>query len=68
MVGRFSDAVLDGVQLNRIVVPVHPNAAATIYAEYAARLASAPNNVTALTGAGFARWWFFDYGCDSHSG
>jgi tetratricopeptide (TPR) repeat protein len=61
MVGRFSDAVLDGVQLNRIVVPVHPDAAATIYAEYAARLASAPNNTAALTGLGFARWWFFDY-------
>ncbi len=61
MVGRFSDAVLDGVQLNRIVVPVHPDAAATIYAEYAARLASAPNDIVALTGLGFARWWFFDY-------
>jgi hypothetical protein len=61
MVGRFSDAVLDGVQLNRIVVPVHPDAAATIYAEYSARLASAPNNLVALTGLGFARWWFFDY-------
>ena len=61
LIGRYSDAVLDGVQLNRIVVPVHPDAAATIYAEYAARLASAPNNIAALTGLGFARWWFFDY-------
>lgn len=61
LIGRYSDAVLDGVQLNRIVVPIHPEAAATIYAEYAARLATAPNNIAALTGLGFARWWFFDY-------
>ena len=61
LIGRYSDAVLDGVQLNRIVVPLHPDAATTIYAEYAARLASAPNSIAALTGLGFARWWFFDY-------
>lgn len=61
LIGRYSDAVLDGVQLNRIVVPVHPDAAATIYAGYATRLASAPSNIAGLTGLGFARWWFFDY-------
>src|SRR5262245_1775536 len=48
LIGRYSDAILDAVQLNRVVVPVHPDAASIFYAEYSARLASAPNNVPAL--------------------
>ena len=30
-------------------------------ASYAARLDTAPNDIPALTGATFARWWYFDY-------
>jgi len=40
---------------------VHPDANSTILAGYSARLAKAPDDVPALTGASFARWWFFDY-------
>jgi hypothetical protein len=35
-------------------------------AGYAARLAAAPNDIPALTGASFARWWFFDYPAAIH--
>jgi hypothetical protein len=44
-----------------VVTPVHPDAQATILASYAARLETAPNDTIALTGASFARWWYFDY-------
>lgn len=61
LLGKYSDAVLDYVRVNAFVVPVHPDAAQIIYAEYNARLDVAPNDTRALTGASFAHWWFFDY-------
>lgn len=61
LLGRYSDAVLDYQRVNAVVVPAHPDANATILAGYADRLAVAPNDVRALTGLSFARWWFFDY-------
>lgn len=48
------------------VLPVHPDAASTILAGYAARLAADPENIPALTGASFARWWLFDYAGATH--
>ena len=59
--GRYSDAVRDYTRVTAFVEPVHPDARLTIYAGYAARLAVAPDSVPALTGASFARWWYFDY-------
>jgi tetratricopeptide (TPR) repeat protein len=61
LLGRFSDAVRDYARVTAFVEPVHPDAKLIIYAGYADRLAVAPNNVPALTGASFARWYFFDY-------
>ena len=61
LLGRYSDAVLDYTRVTARVQPVHPDAETTILDGYAARLAMAPNDVPALTGASFARWWFFDY-------
>ena len=61
LLGRYSDAVRDYTRVTALVEPVHPDAGQTIYAGYAARLAVAPNNIPALTGASFARWWYFDY-------
>ena len=61
MLGRFSDAVRDYTRVFAVVEPVHPDARVTIYDGYAARLAVAPDNVPALTGASFARWSYFDY-------
>lgn len=58
---RYSDAVRDYQKVVAFVLPVHPDAKHTIIAGYSARLASSPNNVKALTGLSFARWWFFDY-------
>lgn len=58
---RFSDAVRDYARLTANVEPVHPDAQSIILAGYDARLAVAPNDVRALTGASFARWWYFDY-------
>jgi tetratricopeptide (TPR) repeat protein len=61
LLGRYADAVSDGVHFNAIVVPAHPNAQKSIVASYSDRLAGAPTDIPALTGATFARWWFFDY-------
>jgi tetratricopeptide (TPR) repeat protein len=61
LLGEFSNAVRDYARLTAFVLPVHPDAQNTILAGYSARLAIAPDNIQALTGASFALWWFFDY-------
>ena len=61
LLGRFSDAVHDYTRVTAFVLPVHSDATATIEAGYADRLATAPHDIPALTGASFARWWFFQY-------
>ena len=59
--GRYSDAYADYARITALVMPVHPDAEYTILAGYDARLAAHPQSIPALTGAGFARWVFFDY-------
>jgi tetratricopeptide (TPR) repeat protein len=66
MLGRFSDAVLDYVQVMAYVVPVHPDAEQTILAGYDARLDVTPDAILALMGKSFAHWWFFDYPAAMH--
>lgn len=66
LLGRYSDAVRDYARVTAFVLPVHPDAGATIAGGYAARLAAAPNDLPALTGASFASWWFFDYPAAIH--
>jgi tetratricopeptide (TPR) repeat protein len=61
LLGRYSDALRDLARVTAYVVPVHPDAAATIHAGYKARLDADPQNVAALTGAIFARWWSYQY-------
>jgi tetratricopeptide (TPR) repeat protein len=61
LIGRYSDAVRDYQRVIAFVLPVHPDAKETILAGYAARLAIAPDNIPALTGASATHWWFFDY-------
>ncbi|HEY3485753.1 MAG TPA: tetratricopeptide repeat protein, partial [Ilumatobacteraceae bacterium] len=61
LLGRFADAHADYIRLSAIVEPVHPDASTTILGGYDARLAADPRSISALTGAGFARWYFFDY-------
>ena len=61
LLGRYSDAVRDYARVTAFVLPVHPDAENIILSGYAARLSAAPNDIPALTGASFARWWFFDY-------
>lgn len=61
LLGRYSDAYRDYSRITAFVVPVQPDAAALIHASYADRLAADPDNVPALTGASFARWWDFQY-------
>ena len=61
LLGRYSDALRDLAHVTAYVVPVHPDAPAIIHAGYAARLAADPENITALTGAMFARWWSYEY-------
>ena len=58
---RYSDAVLDYQKVVAFVLPVHPDAKDTIINGYSARLANSPQDIKALTGLSFARWWFFDY-------
>lgn len=66
LLGRYSDAVRDYTRVNAFVVPVHPDTESIVYSGYDARLAAAPTDIPALTGASFARWWFFDYGYAIH--
>jgi tetratricopeptide (TPR) repeat protein len=61
LLGRYSDGVTDYQRVMAFVVPVDPGAEATILNGYAARLASNPTDVRALTGMSFAQWWFFHY-------
>jgi hypothetical protein len=61
LLGRYSDAVRDEQNIVAFVQPVHPDAKSTILAHYSARLANSPNDIKALTGLSFSRWWFFDY-------
>lgn len=61
LLGEYANAVRDYTRVTALVQPVHPDAEDIIMAGYAARLASAPDNIPALTGESFARWWFFDY-------
>jgi len=66
LLGRYSDAVRDYTRVTARVLPVHRDAESIILDGYADRLAAAPQSVPALTGAGFARWWFFDYTLSIH--
>jgi tetratricopeptide (TPR) repeat protein len=61
LLGQYSNSVRDYARVTAAVTPVHPDAQTTILAGYAARLELAPNSIPALTGASFARWWYFDY-------
>ena len=61
LLGRYSDAFADYARVTAYVLPVHPDAARTILAGYAERLAIAPDDIPALTGASFALWWDFQY-------
>jgi len=61
MLGQYSDALHDFTRVTALVISVHPDAESIIMAGYSARLASAPDNIPALTGEGFAHWYFFEY-------
>jgi hypothetical protein len=61
LLGLYSDAVRDYARVTAFVEPLHPDAASIIFAGYDARLAADPDDVAALTGSSFARWWFFAY-------
>jgi tetratricopeptide (TPR) repeat protein len=61
LLGRYSDALRDYARVTAVVEPVHPDAHEIIRAGYADRLAVAPHDIPALTGASFERWANFDY-------
>lgn len=52
LLDRYADAMRDHA---RLAAPQE------FLDHYAARLAAAPANIPALTGASFARWWYFQY-------
>src|SRR5262249_50826715 len=66
LLGRFADAAGDHARITAIVLPVHPDAHTTILDGYSARLTASPDDIAALTGASFARWWFFQYASALH--
>jgi tetratricopeptide (TPR) repeat protein len=61
LLGRYADAFRDYTRITAFVEPLQPAALTTIHADYGDRLAVAPSDVPALTGASFARWYDFDY-------
>jgi len=66
LLGQYSNALGDNARITAFVLPVHPDAKNTIFAGYADRLAVAPQDIPALTGASFARWTSFDYASAIH--
>jgi len=66
LLGRYSDAVRDYQRVMAFVLPVHPEAEAMIMAGYDARLAAAPDDFRALTGASSTLWWFYHYASAIH--
>lgn len=66
MLGEFSNAARDHARITAAVMPVHPDVHKTIIDGYTTRLNANPDNLPALTGASFARWWFFDYAQSLH--
>jgi tetratricopeptide (TPR) repeat protein len=66
LLGQYSNALADNARIIAFVIPVHPDAKTTIFAGYADRLAVAPDNMPALTGASFSRWTSFDYASAIH--
>ena len=61
LLGRYSDALADHARVTAKVLPVHPDAEQIILDGYAARLAVAPNDITALMGASFTHWADYEY-------
>jgi len=61
LLGRYSDAVRDSALVTARVLPNEPDAWSAVLEGYAARLKAAPDDVPALTGASYARWWLFEY-------
>ena len=66
LLGLYSDAMRDYGRVTVRVLPLDPQAASTLLAGYEARLAADPEDIPALTGASFARWWLFDYAQATH--
>ena len=61
LLGQYSNALADYARITAVVLPVHPDGITTIFKGYTDRLAVAPQDIPALTGASFARWANFDY-------
>ena len=61
LLGRYAEAFADYARITAVVEPVHANALQTVLAGYDDRLAQAPDDLAALTGASFARWVDFQY-------
>ena len=61
LLGRYADALTTYSRVTAVVLPVHPDAAATILAGYDARLTASPTDRVALTGASFVHWWLYEY-------
>src|SRR5262249_345273 len=66
LIGQYSNALGDNARITALVLPVHPDAKNTMFAGYADRLAVAPQDIPAPTGASFARWTSFDYASAIH--
>jgi tetratricopeptide (TPR) repeat protein len=61
LLGRYADALTTYTRVTAVVLPVHPDAAATILDGYGARLTASPTDRVALTGASFVHWWLYEY-------
>jgi hypothetical protein len=61
LLGRYADAFHSYTRVTAFVEPVHSDAKFTIFNGYDSRLSINPDDITALMGASFARWYYFDY-------
>ncbi len=66
LLGRYSDAFRDYTRITAFVEPLQPAVMSSIHDAYLARLDVAPDDIPALTGASFARWYDFAYAQATH--
>ena len=61
MAGSYSNALGHFTQMQKVVIPVIPDAFDQMLAAYETQVSASPDDLIALIGQSFAQWWVSDY-------
>ncbi|MBL8147877.1 MAG: hypothetical protein JNL34_15980 [Anaerolineae bacterium] len=61
MAGSYSNALGHFTQMQKVVIPVIPDAFGQMLAAYETQVSANPDDLIALIGQSFAQWWVSDY-------